>query len=137
MNFVDTNVLLYSISTDPAEDDKRQAAQQLLERHDLVLSVQVLQEFYVQSTRESRSDRISHETATGLISAWQRYPVVPVNTDHLFTALDLRARYKWSYWDSAIVAAALSADCRMLLSEDLGDGQKVGQLLIRNPFRAG
>ena len=54
MRFVDTNVLLYAISRDPAEQDKAKRANDLLADHDLALSVQVLQEFYVQATRASR-----------------------------------------------------------------------------------
>lgn len=134
MIFLDTNILLYSISTASEDAHKMQVARELLERPDAVLSVQVLQEFYVQSTRQSRSDRISHSTATSLLTAWLRYPIVPVDSELLFQGLTLRESHRWSYRDSAVVAAALTAECEELLTEDLNHGQKVGQLLIRNPF---
>ena len=54
MDFVDTNVLLYAASTDPGERHKAQRARAVLDRDDLGLSVQVLQEFYVQATRPSK-----------------------------------------------------------------------------------
>ena len=61
MRFIDTNVLLYAISRNPEERAKAARANELLADPDLALSVQVLQEFYVQATRASRTDRLSHE----------------------------------------------------------------------------
>jgi predicted nucleic acid-binding protein len=61
VQFVDTNVLLYAISRDPEEEQKAARANELLADGELGLSVQVLQEFYVQATRESRADRLTHE----------------------------------------------------------------------------
>ena len=75
MRFVDTNVLLYAVSTDPLEAPKATKARALLESTDLALSVQVLQEFYVQATRPTRQHRLSHEQASLLIEAWLRFPV--------------------------------------------------------------
>ena len=63
--FVDTNVLLYSISRDPGERRKQEIAVALLQRDDLALSVQVLQEFYVQATRRSRADAIAAAERAG------------------------------------------------------------------------
>ena len=65
--FLDTNILLYSISSAADEAAKRHRALALLDRDDCVISVQVLQEFYVQATRSSRSDPLSHNLAAGLI----------------------------------------------------------------------
>ena len=59
MRFVDTNVLIYAVSPSPREVDKRRKAQELLERGDLTLSVQVLQEFYHQVTRSNRTDPLT------------------------------------------------------------------------------
>ena len=69
-HFLDTNILLYSISQDPAESLKRDRAIALLGDDAGALSIQVLQEFYAQATRASRADAISHELAAGLIEAW-------------------------------------------------------------------
>lgn len=132
--FLDTNILLYSISTDPAERSKRDVAIGLLERTDNVLSVQVMQEFYVQSTRASRNDALSHDVAVGLVTAWQRFVVVPSTVELLHLALELRGRYHWSYWDAAVVAAAKLAGCTELLTEDLQHGHEVGGLRIVDPF---
>jgi predicted nucleic acid-binding protein len=63
VRFVDTNILLYAISRDSAEQDKAERASDILAERDLALSVQVLQEFYVQATRASRPDAIGHRQA--------------------------------------------------------------------------
>jgi predicted nucleic acid-binding protein len=75
MRFVDTNVLLYAISKAPDEQDKARIALETLQSEDLGLSIQVLQEFYVQATRESKADRINHEQAASLVEAYLRFPV--------------------------------------------------------------
>jgi len=72
-HFLDTNILLYSISRNPAESFKRDQALALLDDDSGALSIQVLQEFYVQATRASRADAVPHELAVGLIEAWSRF----------------------------------------------------------------
>jgi predicted nucleic acid-binding protein len=74
-HFLDTNILLYSISRDPTEAAKRRCAIDLLDRDDGALSVQVLQEFYVQATRPTRPDPLPHDIAAGLIRTWTRFQV--------------------------------------------------------------
>ena len=71
MQFIDTNVLLYAISRDPAEQDKAERANDILTERDLALSVQVLQEFYVQATRVSlrTPSRTSRPSASSSHSA--------------------------------------------------------------------
>ena len=81
MPFVDTNVLLYAISSVREERKKRATARTILDREDCVLSTQVLQEFYVQATRSSRPDPISHEQASALIEAWARFRIVDVTLE--------------------------------------------------------
>lgn len=106
MRFLDTNILLYSISRDRIEDHKRERAIALIEDGDNALSVQVLQEFYVQATRPTRTDALSHEIAVGLIRTWLRFPVQDVTLAVMSTALKIKATFALSYWDAAIVAAA-------------------------------
>jgi predicted nucleic acid-binding protein len=133
--FVDTNILLYSISRDPGEGRKRERAIALLQEDDLALSVQVLQEFYVQATRVSRSDPLPHDLATGLIHAWRRFPVQDITVGILVAALEIKAQHGFSYWDSAVIAAAQALGCRELLSEDLSHGQQIGGVTLINPFQ--
>jgi predicted nucleic acid-binding protein len=132
--FFDTNILLYSISEDAAEKDKRAVALRLLNRDDVGLSVQVFQEFYVQATRPSRAKPLSHDIAAGLIEAWTRFDVQPLTLDVLMSALDIKQSHRLSYWDSAIVAAARALGCRELYTEDMQHGLVIDGLRLVNPF---
>ena len=134
MRFIDTNILIYSVSSQPEDAVKRSIAVALLEETDLVLSVQVLQEFYVQATRLSRTHRLSHENALSLISSWLRFPVQETTIAFLRAALSAKARFQISFWDAAIIEAARMAGCRQILSEDLNAGQDYGGLTVINPF---
>jgi predicted nucleic acid-binding protein len=135
VRFADTNVLLYAISRDPAEQDKAKRARDILAERDLALSVQVLQEFYVQATRASRPDPISHRQAVLLIESFRRFQVQDLTSGIVLAALDARQRFQLSYWDAAIIEAARALGCTAVLSEDLGDGQDYGGVLVTNPFR--
>ena len=132
--FLDTNVLIYAALTEPKDREKKLAARKLLARNDAGLSVQVLQEFYVQATRPTRQNRLSHGEASGLIEAWTRFEVQPMTLDVLMAALDIERRHGLSYWDSAIVAAALALDCRELYTGDMQHGLVIGGLRLVNPF---
>ena len=134
MRFVDTNVLLYAISRDPSESQKARRANTILTTGDVGLSVQVLQEFYVQATRASRSDPISHDQAVGLIESWQRFPVQETTPDVMAAAFATRSRFRISYWDAAIIEAARALGCEVLLSEDLGAGTDYDGVRVENPF---
>ena len=136
MRFVDTNVLLYAVSTAPGEASKANVARGLLDADDLALSVQVLQEFYVQATRAGRSGRLSHEQATLLVESWLRFPVQETTVPLLRGALETRQRHRLSYWDAAIVEAARLLECDTLLSEDLAHGRAYEGVKVVNPFRS-
>jgi predicted nucleic acid-binding protein len=135
MPFFDTNILLYSISTDPREEAKRGVAIALLDGDDPALSVQVLQEFYVQATRPTKPVRLSHADAVDMITGWTRFPVQELTLAVLEAALEIRAQYRFSYWDCAIIAAAQALGCRELYTEDMSQGQDIDGILIINPFR--
>jgi len=134
VRFVDTNVLLYAISQDPDEADKADRANAILLAGDVGLSVQVLQEFYVQATRASRADPITHEQAAGLIEAWRRFPVQETTVDVMVAALAIRRRFGISYWDAAIIEAGRRLGCDIVLSEDLDPGTDYDGVRVANPF---
>jgi predicted nucleic acid-binding protein len=133
--FIDTNFLLNSISRDSAETSKRDIAVALLDTENIALSVQVLQEFYVQATRATRPDALAHEIAVGLVRTWLRFKVQETTLPVMINALEIKVRYGLSYWDAAIVAAARALGCRELLSEDMSHGREVEGVTINNPFR--
>ena len=135
MRFVDTNVLLYALSRDPGEQRKAEIARALLQASDLAVSVQVLQEFYVQATRASRADRIGHDQAAALVEAWLRFPVQETTVALTRAALAATPRFGVSFWDASIIEAARLLACPVLLSEDLADGQDYDGVRVENPFR--
>ena len=132
--FVDTNVLLYAVSTAEDEEAKRLTARAILERDDLVLSVQVLQEFYVQATRPTKRDRLAHEPAVALIESWLRFRVIETTMSLVQHALTSALRWRISYWDAAIVEAARLGGCPTLLSEDLQPDMNFAGVKVENPF---
>ena len=134
--FVDTNVLLYAASTNPAEADKRNAARLVLAAGNYGFSVQVAQEFFVNATGKLKPPLSSGDAVKFL------HEILPdeiIGTDFtLFQeAVQLRDQFKISYWDAAIVAAAKRLGATTLYSEDLNDGQKFDGVQVVNPFRAG
>ena len=135
MRFVDTNVLLHAVSTAPSEAAKAQRARQLLDADDLALSVQVLQEFYVQATRTDRRSRLTHEQAALLIESWLRFPIQETTVPLVQAALETKRRHRISYWDAAIIEAARFLECEILLSEDLAHGRDYDGVRVRDPFR--
>ena len=136
MQFVDTNVLLYAISRDRSERAKCKQANAILTGRDIALSVQVLQEFYVQATRESRRDRLSHDQALRLVESFLRFPVAQTTPAVMLAAAATADRFQISYWDAAILEASKALGCDVVLSEDLRDGQDYGGVRVENPFGA-
>jgi predicted nucleic acid-binding protein len=134
VRFVDTNVLIYAISTASEDRDKTARANEILTARDLALSVQVLQEFYVQATRSSRADPLDHGQAAGLVSAFTRFPVQETSVALMLDALQTRERFGISLWDAAILEAARRLGCGVVLSEDLSHGQDYGGVRVENPF---
>ncbi len=132
--FVDTNVLLYAVGVDPAEGAKQSIASRILRDRDIVLSVQVLQEFFWQATRHTRRDRIAESDAAAFVESWKRFPIQAQTMDVVDRAIAICRRTKFSYWDSAILAAAAVAGCGVLLTEDMQHGQTVEGVRIVNPF---
>ena len=135
MRFVDTNVLLYAISRDPDEQPKADLANELLTRRDLALSAAVLQEFYVQATRPTRDDRLTHRQAADLVTAFTRFPIQETTVELVQAAIITRDRFGLSYWDAAIIEAGRLLGCDHILSEDLRHGQDYAGITVVNPFR--
>ena len=131
MKFADTNVLLYAISRDPNEQEKAERANQILAGRELALSVQVLQEFYVNARRKLGLDGPS---ARSRIEVYLAFEVVTVTPSLLLAAVDLNRLDSLSFWDALIVRAAEAAGCDTLYSEDLQAGRRFGPVRVVNPF---
>ena len=135
MRFVDTNVLLYAISTNPAEQAKADVASRVLSSRDLAVSTQVLQEFYVQATRQTRRDRVTHAQAADLVTSFTRFTVQATTVGLVQAAMTTRERFQLSYWDAAIIEAARMIGSAQVLSEDLSHGQDYEGVTVVDPFR--
>ncbi len=134
--FADTNVLVYAF--DNSEPAKQLIAQQILEKQGsdgaLVVSAQVLQEFFVTVTRKLAKP-LSIDDAYTLVQQFSVYPMVSATPELILRAISRHRDDSFSFWDGLIVEAALQAGCQILWSEDMQDGRQIGQLVIRNPFK--
>jgi predicted nucleic acid-binding protein len=133
--FVDTNVLLYAVSTNPVESDKRNAARKILSESQICFSVQVAQEFFVNAIRKLSPPMNSIEVLE-FLDAINSSEIVALDYELFKSAVKIQARFQTSYWDAAIIAAAKRLDCEILYSEDLTDGQNFDGVRVVNPFRA-
>jgi predicted nucleic acid-binding protein len=131
--FLDTNVLVYAVSSAEADAGKRRKALDLVERADFGLSAQVLQEFYVTVTRKIRKV-LSPELAVALMDEYRVFPTVATDYPLIASAVELSLRHHISYWDGAIVAAAEALEATTLYIEDLAHGQRYGTVRAVNPF---
>ena len=132
--FVDTNVVLYAASGAPAEAREREAARRILREDDWSISVQVLQEFYVNATGKMRG-KIQPHNAVSFVRLLLTRPVVATTPELFLRAVDIRNRYHIGYWDAAIVAAAAHLGCSTLFTQDLNSGQIYDGVTAVDPFR--
>ncbi|MFA5569137.1 MAG: PIN domain-containing protein [Trueperaceae bacterium] len=133
--FFDTSVLVYLF--DRAAPEKQARARELLDRHSrdgsLVLGTQVLQEFFVATTRRL-STPLGLSEALGIVRKLAVFPIVRVDPDLIVSAGERTTREMVPFWDALIVEAALAASATRLFSEDLQHGQTISSLIVENPF---
>lgn len=134
--FFDTNVLVYLF--DAAAPQKQKRARDLFAQcaaeGTLVLSVQVLQEFYVVATRKLEKP-LAAAAAASAVADLSAFPVVPADAAMVRAAIRTHQAAKISLWDALIVEAARSGGAAVLYSEDFQDGRSFGELRVSNPFQ--
>ncbi|MBS0155802.1 MAG: PIN domain-containing protein [Nitrospira sp.] len=134
--FLDTNVLVYLFDAD--DPTKQRRAQELLSDQELqaqlILSTQVLQEFYVAVTRKLAIP-LDPDAAFKAVQDLAVFPVVQVDTPLILLAIRRSDKAKISFWDALIVESALVAGATVLYSEDFQNGAVFGRVRVRNPFR--
>ena len=135
MRLADTDILIYAADTSTEERHKRARAAEVLKEEKLCLSVQVFQEFYHQATRPMGRLRMTHEQALSFLDSFMGLPSVPVTSELFNRAVQVADRYRISYWDAAILAAAGMQGCDAVYSEDLNENQSYDGVLVINPFR--
>jgi len=138
MEFVDTNVLLYAY--DATAGDRHEAARVLVDRlwHERrgALSIQVLQEFYVNVTRKA-AQTIDPAAAAERLRSLSRWRVHSPLPDDVVAAAAWSAQHRLSFWDAMIVRSAAELRCDTLWTENLSDGKVIEGVRLTNPFSTG
>ena len=134
-SFVDTNILIYAEDRDAKRKHEvaRELVVELWNERSGVVSVQVLQEFYVNVTRKLKKP-LSVTRALEIVEEYLTWTVVENTGKLLVHASDLQQKHRLSFWDSMIVQAAIDAGCETLFTEDLNAGQRIESVTIVNPF---
>ena len=133
--FVDTNVLIYAHDLDAGMKHDRAISiiSGLWEKQNGIISVQVLQEFYVNATRKI-SRPLTPASTRGVIQNYLAWHVELNDPSTVLLASEIGERNLLSFWDALIVASASRAGAERILSEDLKHGQVIEGILIENPF---
>lgn len=131
--FIDSNIWLYTFIKNQ-DLTKAAQAKTLIQKSSVVVSTQVINEVCVNLVRKTKLPE--NEIQQLIYSFYRRYRVINLTQDILLQASKLRQRYHFSYWDSVILAAALSANLPVLYSEDMQHNMIVeDKLTIINPFQ--
>jgi len=126
-------VLVYAAKERKGEEAKKAKAVELIGAGAFGISAQVLQEFYTTVTKSS-PDALTSKAALKWIERLVRLPCVSITPAHVMRSIEVARRYRISYWDAAIVAAAGELGATILYTEDLNHGQAYGTVTAINPF---
>lgn len=133
--FLDTNVSLYAATGTPAEVEKRGQARHIMRTERFGISTQVLQEFFVNATKKAHI-RMAPDAALAWMAGLDGRPCAVFDRDLIRLGAAISIRYRITYWDAALVAAAESLGVATLYTEDLNHGQLYHSVRAVNPFRA-
>lgn len=133
--FLDTNILVYAY--DRTAGQKHAIAAQLVtdcwENENGCLSLQVLQEFFVNITRKITTP-LDVQTARQLVADLAQWHMHIPEASDLLQAIDLHHTYQLSFWDALVLHSATRLECKQLISEDLSHGQSYATVQVINPF---
>jgi predicted nucleic acid-binding protein len=132
--FLDTNVLLYAVSTNAAEADKAQKARTLMQSANWAWSAQVAAEFVRAGTAARQAQPLTRSEARRWVELWMAFPMAVVDGALVLAALDIAERFQLSHFDAQILAAAQRMGCVTVYSEDMNHGQDYGGVHVLNPF---
>ena len=133
--FLDSNILIYAFDTE--EPAKRARSRELVESlpaESIVLSAQVLNEFYYTVTRKLRRP-VPPAEAEEAVRGLSGFRILPLDHRLSLAAMGLVRKHQLSIWDALIVQSATDGRCRTLVSEDFQHGRKYGTVTVSNPFR--
>jgi len=133
-SFFDTNVLIYA--DDKAAPAKQRRALDLVAEHRRagtgVVSLQVLQEYFVTITRKLRVDQ---RIARRKVELLAEFDIAATDVTDVLAAIDLHFLHGFSFWDALVVRSAKQAGCSVLLTEDMQETREIDGVRIVNPFR--
>lgn len=131
--FLDSNILVYA--QDAGSADKQRRSRELITRlahsGDGVISTQVMQEFFVSATRKLG---VAPLAAKAILKTFTIFEIVTAGPELIHEAIDCAVLNAISFWDALILAAAASAGCGTLLTEDLSNGQIIMGVKVQNPL---
>lgn len=131
--FIDTNILIYAMDkADPIKQEKiRFLLRSIQENQTGVISTQVLQEFYIVSTKKLGLDPL---LVKGILSSLANFETIMISPELIQSAVDCSILNRISFWDALIIVCAENACCEKVWSEDLNHGQLIRGIRIENPF---
>lgn len=134
--FVDTNVLIYAHDRDAGKKNEtaKKVLRELWSEREGVLSMQVLQEFYVNVTRKITSP-LPKATARAIVESYRSW-CVQATVEDIATAFQIEDEARLGFWDALVVASASKSGAERLVSEDLNAGQSILGVRVENPFAA-
>ena len=134
--FIDTNVIVYAYDISAGEKHSKavEIIKGLWDTGSGITSTQVLQEFFVNVTRKITKP-LDAATAKEIVKDLLKWKTVIVDGEIIMDAIDIHSAYKYSFWDSVIIASAVGGGAGTLFSEDLSDKQTIKGIVIRNPFK--
>ena len=131
--FVDTNILIYALDSSAGIKHKKASTLVLDLWHrpyPPAISVQVLQELYINLVQRNVNQTEAQET----VHEYYTWEIVENNTTLLSSAFQIQSRWKTSFWDALIIAAAKKAKAQVLYSEDMQHQQDFDGVRVMNPF---
>ena len=133
-SFADTNIWVYAVDgSDPLKQARARAILEPTPDKDIVVSAQVLGEFFVVVTGKLARN-VSESAASAMVQRMASLPVVAIDGALVSAAISGSRAWQVAYWDALIIAAAETAGCRLLFSEDLAHGRTYGSVTVENPF---
>jgi predicted nucleic acid-binding protein len=131
--FLDTNILLYAAAGRGAAEARRKRARELIVGAKFGTSVQVLQEFYHNVTRKIAKP-LSPARAFAWVERLEKLPLVETDRALVRAGIVISERFRITYWDGAMLAAAERLRAPVMYTEDLNHGQFYGSVRVLNPF---
>jgi predicted nucleic acid-binding protein len=135
--FLDTNILVYAydVSSGSKHDIAGKIVADLWNLRTGILSIQVLQEFFITVTKKIPKP-LAIKAARDIIRDFLLWEVVDNDGELMLAAIDVQMKYHYAFWDSLIITAAIKSGAAILLTEDLNNGQIIEGVSIKNPFVA-